>query len=194
MRGSIGWLALGCVLALSMSGCCGGMNGGGCGCGYNACCDGGPVYGANRPVSRQGCGDECGTCRDGCDPCGNDCCQRNFCFHPFRWIGRLFWADTYCGSGCGGCGESCDSCNSCGGTPAAAGHYSNSTGGYSSGGYSTGRPGCKNCNRGQGAYDGEMSAPADGEVIEDNASPEPTPAPPPKTSRRTTRPAAAAYN
>ncbi len=189
MRGSIWLLALGCGLMLSASGCCGNM-GGSCGQCCNTCggCDGGPVY--HRPV-RQTCGDDCGSCggcREGCDPCcdpcGGDCCQRNFCFHPLRSLGRLLFIDSWCGPRCGGgCGDDCGSCGGgCGGSaagPAMGGQY----------GYSAPRPGCKNCNRGGESYDSaNMSSAPDGEVMEGEASPEPTPAPAaPKTSRRQPR-------
>jgi hypothetical protein len=186
MRGSMWLLALACGLMLSASGCCGYSQYGGCGGDMCGACDGGcgPVR-ARHPVRQATCGDECGQSCNECDSCG-DCCERNFCFHPLRWLGRLAWTGTWCGQRCGDCGESCDSCDSCcDGAP--AGH-----GGYSTG-YSTGRSGCKNCNRGGPAYDNEMSSAPDGEVIQDGAAQEPTPAPPPKTSRRTSRPAPA-YN
>jgi hypothetical protein len=183
MRGSMWLLALGCGLMLSSSGCCGGM--GGCGRGCNSCgdcCDSGPVY---RRPARQSCGDDCGNCggcQDSCDPCCNDCCQRNFCFHPFRALGRLLFIDSWCGPRCGGCcGDPCDSCGGSGSAPTMGGQY---------GGYSSGRPGCKSCNHGSTAYDsGEMSGPADGEVMEGGSSQEPTPAPQTtnKTSRRPSR-------
>jgi hypothetical protein len=179
MRGSMWLLALGCGLMLSASGCCGYSQYSGCGSGdmcgaYDGGC--GPVRG-HRPVRQAACGDECGTSCDSCDSCCDDCCQRNFCFHPLRWLGRLVWAGTWCGQRCG---ETCDSCGGCDAAPED--HY---------GGYTSGRPGCKNCNHGSPAYENEMSSAPDGAVIQDSASPEPTPAPPPKTSRRTSRPAPA---
>ncbi len=181
MRGSRWLLALGCGLMLSASGCCGYQCGGGCGCDTCGTCGNncGPVY--RQPVRQAACGDDCcGQCQNGCDQCGCDdgCCQRNFCFHPFRWIGGLFWTNTWCGSRCGGC----DSCGN-GGDGYDGGYESQGSMGYSSN--SPGRPGCKNCNRGGPAYDGgDMSAPTDGEMMQGDASPGPTPAPPPKTSRR----------
>ena len=187
MRGSNWLLALGCGLLLSASGCCGYQCGGGCGGGCNecgTCAGGGPIYG-RRPLSQAACGEDC--CSGPCDNCGcDDGCQRNFCFHPFRWIGGLFYSNTWCGScggGCG-CGNGCDGGYA---SQGAGGYSGGSSGGYSEGysGYASGRPGCKNCNRGVPAYDGgDMSAAPDGEVMQGEASPSPTPAPPPKTSRR----------
>ena len=172
MRGTRWLLALGCGLMLSASGCCGYMNGCGCDtCG--ACGECGPV--ARRPLRQANCGEDCcGPTRAACDTCGcDDCsgCQRNFCFHPLRWLGGIFYCNTWNGGRCG-----CDGCN--------GGNYE---GGYQSPGsygYSSGQPGCKNCNRGGPAYDGESSAPPDGQVVPGAATPQPTPAPPPKTSRR----------
>jgi hypothetical protein len=183
MRGSLWLLALGCGLMLSASGCCGYM--GGCGHCGDTCggCGGGPVY--HRPV-RQACGDDCGSCgpcQNDCDPCCGNCCQRNFCFHPFRALSRLLFVDSWCGSrcgGCGSCGDTCDSCGSGGSAPSMGGQY-----GYTS----APRPGCKNCNRGGNSYENaEMSSAPDGDVMEGDASPEPTPAPTTtKTSRRPSR-------
>ena len=117
---------LGCGILLSSSGCCGflgnGCGGGGCGC--RACdSDCGSACACRRPVRQQSCDDDCGscgpssncggcrckmrTCGNSCDCCGS-CCERNFCFHPFRWLGNLFCRDTWCGPTCGcgcGCGE-----------------------------------------------------------------------------------------
>ena len=42
-------------------------------------------------------GTSCGACGDDC----GSCCQSNFCIHPFRWIGNLFYAGTWCGPRCG---------------------------------------------------------------------------------------------
>ena len=123
MRGSMWLLTLGCGLMLSASGCCGGYMHGGCGgCGCDTCCDSGPIYG-RRPVAQRGCGDDCGTCQDNCDSCCDTCdgcCQRNFCFHPLRWLGNALFVNTWCGprcgSGyCGGCGESSGCCGGCDG-------------------------------------------------------------------------------
>lgn len=189
MRGTMWLLTLACGLMLSTSGCCGYNCGRGCGCDT---CDGGcgPVYGSRAPLRERGC-DDCGTCdncRGGCDACrdpeyrvprcdtcgecSNDCgggCQRNFCFHPFRWIGRLFWTDTYCGPRCGG-NEACDECESCGHHAYPAGHDPE----YRA-------PRCATCNHGQMYDDGQMS-PADGNVAPGNSPAQPTPAP--QTSRR----------
>lgn len=152
MRGSNWLLALGCGLLLSASGCCGYQCGGGCGGGCNecgTCAGGGPIYG-RRPLSQAACGEDC--CSGPCDNCGcDDGCQRNFCFHPFRWIGGLFYSNTWCGScggGCG-CGNGCDGGYA---SQGAGGYSGGSSGGYSEGysGYASGRPGCKNCNRGAG--------------------------------------------
>lgn len=88
----------------------------------------------------------------------------------------MFWCNSWNGGRCGGCDGCCN-----GGD---GGYYD---GGYQSPGpysYSSGQPGCKNCNRGAPSYDGELSAPPDGEVVPGAAAPQPTPAPPPKTSRR----------
>ena len=186
MRGSAWLLALGCGLMLSASGCCGNMNG--CGCGGNTCgdCGGecGPGY--RRPLRQANCGEDCcGPTRNVCDSCGcdncNGCCERNFCFHPLRWLGSAFWSNTYSGGCCGG-GSGCD--GGCGCSGGDGGYYDGGSTSQGSSGYTTGRPGCKNCNRGGSSYDGEMSAPADGEMVPGGATPQPTPAPPPKTSRR----------
>jgi hypothetical protein len=179
-------LALGCGLLLTASGCCGYSHG--CGCGSDMCgaCgnDCGPIY-RQRPLVQRGCGDDCDSCAPcrggcnsscgGCDSCCDDGCQRNFCFHPFRWVGNLFCADSWCGPRCGG-----ETCGGCDGSGAELG------GQY---GYTAPRRGCSNCNHGGAAYDGgDMSAAPDGEVMQGEASPEPTPAPASsKTSRRPSR-------
>ena len=119
MRGMMWLMALGGGILLSSSGCCGflgrGCCGGGCDCESCGRC-------------QADCGPTCGQVRH---PCENKftpttakdavtagharvvwgvvsatrmrhgCCQRNFCFHPLRWIGRLFYCGTWCGPSCG---------------------------------------------------------------------------------------------
>ena len=78
--------------------------------------------------------------RSSCGECGDDCgacCQRNFCFHPLRWIGSLFYAGTWCGPSCGNTywGEGISD-------PPACHEPCNR------GGQWTGRSGCASCNHG----------------------------------------------
>ena len=175
MRGMMWLAALGCGILLSSSGCCGflGNGCGGRGCGCRACdSDCGSACGAcRRPVRQQPCDDDCGSCGPRsncgcakCDTCGNSCdccsscCERNFCFHPFRWLGNLFCRDTWCGPTCGcgcGCGE--------GSAPGES---------YGGGGHG----GCASCNHG-GEYEGEGMSPAPAAMpLQDDPSLQPTPA------------------
>ena len=192
MRGTLWLIALGCGILMS-SGCCGFLGRGGCGrgCGGQSCgqCDDdcgptcGPVYGVHRErIYSDDCG-ECGVCptcggRHACDECGGECgrcCQSNFCFHPFRWIGRLFYCGTWCGPSCGemywgegisdppACHEPCD----------RDGHW-------------TGHKGCASCNRGGrgGEYEGgEMSPVPEGAPVQDDLEPVPAPKTPTKAQR-----------
>ncbi len=191
MRGTMWLMALGGGLLLSSSGCCGFLRDGRCGqgCGCEGCdrCDGdcGPTCGpVGRPHRQHIYGDDggrcgdCGNCGSCCDECGT-CCQRNFCFHPFRWIGSLFYAGTWCGPSCGntywgeGISDPPDCHDPC-----------NRTGQW------TGRGGCANCNhgggyQGGGYQGGDMSSLPDGATIQDDPPLEPTPAlAPPKATRR----------
>jgi hypothetical protein len=177
MRGMKWLVVLGFGILLSSSGCCGFLQNGGCGrsCGCNTCetCgnDCGPVHRPyrERVVAEDGCG--CNSCgaRTACPSCGScgecsdDCCQRNFCFHPLRAIGRLFTVSTWCGQGCG---NSCETCNQCG----AKAH----------------RSGCTNCGHG-GNEGGEMM---EGEMQGDpNMVPTPaTPTPANPSTKATRRP------
>ena len=167
MRGSMWLMALGCGILLSSSGCCGFLRDGGCGrgCGYESCgsceSDCGPACGPIRRPSRQRIyGDDCSECGE----CGS-CCQRNFCFHPLRSIGKLFSWGTWCGLNCGNScgGESSDGCESC-----------------SHGGPWTGRGGCTSCNHG-GVHESSDISP-----VQDDPVMEPTPAvkAPTKATRR----------
>jgi hypothetical protein len=193
MRGTMWLIALGCGILLSSSGCCGflghGCCGGGCGCESCGPCEGdcGPACGpVRRPFRERVCADDCGGCgscgpRGGCGACGGcggcgscggccdecgGCCQGNFCFHPLRWLGGLFYTENWCGNGCcgeaicdqPGCHEPCDHC----------GHW-------------TGPGGCASCNHG-GAYeggvyeDGEMSRVPNRAPLRDSPVMVPTPA------------------
>ena len=116
----------------------------------------------------------CGECGDGC----GSCCQSNFCFHPFRWIGRLFYCGTWCGPSCGerywgegisdppACHEPCDQ----------DGHW-------------TGHSGCASCHHGGsrgGEYeDGEVMPAPEGTPIQNDPALEPAPTKAPiKSSQR----------
>jgi len=184
------------VAAMSTVGCCG-MGGRSCGGygQYNSCntcdtCDD-ECPPARRPRARAACDsyacDSCGpTCGGGacgggscCDPCGGYHCT--YCFHPFRWVGKLFCVGTWCGPCSGGryCGEAfsepcgCDA-RTCGGG-CGCGH----DGGYMSG---PSHQGCSSCQRHGEEMDSEDGAEY---VPAGEASPSPTPAPPPnKASRR----------
>ncbi|MGA2256439.1 MAG: hypothetical protein ABSG53_17460 [Thermoguttaceae bacterium] len=182
MRGTMWLIALGCGILLSSSGCCGFLQNGGCGCQSCGQCEGdcGSTYGpVRRPYRERIYGDDCGECSS-CGQCSDECggcCQRNFCFHPLRWIGGLFNSCTWCGPSCcntyrGECvsdpPDSCEPCN-------RDGHW-------------TGRSGCANCNhRGTGGIhesDGMSSIPDDA-TLQDDPVMEPTPAPAPtKATRR----------
>jgi hypothetical protein len=128
-------------------------------------------------VARGNCG-ECGNCgaRGGCGECCDDgcCCQRNFCFHPLRWIGRLFYCGTWCGPSCGNTywGEAVsdppDCCDPC----SRDGHW-------------TGRRGCAQCNHGGMQESDDMTPLPDGAALQDDPGMQPTLAPPAtKATRR----------
>ncbi len=177
------FLCLGCGLVLTSLGCCGT----GCGRGYarsSGCetcggcedecssCGGsghGPIYGHRGCNECESCG-ECGRSCGSCDSCNKGC----FNFHPFRWVGRLFWVGNWCGSSCGGgCGES--SCNGSSGCD----HCGNE-----------GEPaheGCASCNRGMAHRDSGRSIYSDSNDVSDEQAASPTPAPrqPHKASQRT---------
>ncbi|MGO9109094.1 MAG: hypothetical protein ACLP9L_07675 [Thermoguttaceae bacterium] len=192
MRGTIWLTALGCGILLSSSGCCGFLRDGGCGCeSCGRCEDGcGPTCGpVRRPHRERIYGDDCGECSncgarvssggDGnCNACGDECggcCQRNFCFQPLRWVGRLFYADTWCGPSCGNTywGEAISDPPDCHDPCNRRGQW-------------TGRGGCASCNRGGMHESGEMSPVPDGAPLQDEPVMEPTPAPkaPTKATRR----------
>ncbi len=188
MRGTTWLIALGCAILLSLSGCCGFLHNGGCGCQSCGGCEGecGPACGpVHRPYRQPVYADDCGGCAScgrcascgeggGCsDDCGC-CCQRNFCFNPFRWIGGLFCVNTWCGPRCCNVyrGEVLDDPADCCEPCDHAGHY-------------TGRPGCASCNRGGMQEGGDMSPLPEGATLQDDAPAlQPTPAPPPKATRR----------
>lgn len=195
MRGTMWLIALGCGILLSSSGCCGFMGHGCCGRGggCESCdsCEGdcGPTCGPARRVHRERvCADDCGECgacphcgvRHGCgecgDECGGGCCQSNFCIHPFRWIGRLFYAGTWCGPSCGGgyWGEAISDPPACHEPCSHDGHW-------------TGHAGCASCNHGGGYETNNMSPVPEGAPVQDDPALEPTPAPKPamKATRRT---------
>lgn len=156
------------------------------------------------------CGDECGTCstcgtRKSCGECGDECgtcCHSNFCFHPFRWIGKLFYSGTWCGPSCGDTywGEGISDPPACHDPCNCNGHWTgnggcascNHEGGYEgSEGYSTGstgRRGCASCNRGGGYQGGDAPSAAEAAPADDDAGLEPTPAP--KAAAKTPRRAA----
>ena len=184
MRGMMWLTALGCGILLSSSGCCGFLGSGCCGrgCGYECCsrCEGdyGPTCGpVRRPCReriysddcggcstcgpRSSCG-ECGECGDGCCGC---CCQRNFCFHPLRWIGNLFCCGTWCGPSCGHTywGEAISDPPACNEPCNRNGHW-------------IGHGGCASCNRGGGYQEGEMSPVPEGTPLPVDPPLEPTPA------------------
>ncbi len=190
MRGTMWLMALSCGILLS-SGCCGFLRNGSCGsgCGCESCgpCDGecgstgGPV---RRPYRQRVYADDgggCGNCggRETCGECGNECggccCQRNFCFHPLRWFGSLFYCGTWCAPNCGNTywGEGISDPPAC--------HDP-----CSRGGQWTGHGGCANCNRGGMHESAEESPVMDGAALQDDPLPEPTPAPktPTKAMRR----------
>ncbi len=190
MRGTMWLAALGCGILLS-SGCCGFLQNGGCGrgCGYQSSgsCDGDcPTCGpAGGPVRQRIYGNhDCSTCGDGqsCGESRGSCCQSNFCIHPFRWIGSLFYAGTWCGPSCGNTywGEAVSD-------PPACHDPCNRNGQW------TGRSGCASCNQGGMRASGNMPAVPEGAMLEDDPQPEPTLAPqaPTKAMRR---PAADSYD
>lgn len=187
MRGTMWLMALGCGILLSSSGCCGFLRQGDCGrgCGCESCrpCDGdcGPTCGpVRRPVRQRiysddgdGCGSGscCPSCGKCCDEC---CCQRNFCFHPLRWIGSLFYCGTWCGPCCGSTywGEGISDPPDCHDPCNRNGHW-------------TGRSGCASCNHGGGYQESDVSPVPDGATLQDDPVLEPTPAPAPtKVGRR----------
>jgi len=181
MRGTMWLTALGFAILLSSSGCCGFLQNGGCGCQSCGRCDGdsGP---ARRPYRERIYGDDgsqssnCPTCGS-CGQCGDDCgscCQRNFCFHPLRWIGGLFSSCTWCGPSC--CNvyggemisdppDCCDPCN-------RAGHWTGH------GRNAIGNP--------VGEYEGgDVSPIPDGATLQDDPVMEPVPTKAPtKATRR----------
>jgi len=190
MRGTMWLIALGCGILLSSSGCCGFLGSGRCGrgCGSESCgrCedDCGPTCGpVRRPYRERAESDDCGECdtcgaRTSCGRCGDccgSCCQTNFCFHPFRWIGSLFYCGTWCGPSCGDTywGEGISD-------PPACHEPCNRSGQW------TGHGGCASCNRGGGYEGGDVSPAPDGVPVENDPALEPTPAPksPTKATRR----------
>jgi hypothetical protein len=197
MRGAMWLTALGCAILLSSSGCCGFLRDGGCGRGCGDSCGGcegdcGPV---RHPLRERVYSDDCGECsncgaRTACGSCGScsecgdecgSCCQRNFCFHPFRWIGRLFYCGTWCGPSCGGTywGESVSDPPDCSDPCTRGGHW-------------TGRTGCANCNHGATHDSGEMSPASDGPTVQEDGVLEP--APPLKTPTKARRTPANSYD
>jgi hypothetical protein len=194
MRGMMWLMALGGGIMLSSSGCCGFLRDGSCGrgCGCESCggCEGdcGQIYGPVRHPRRvyaDDCGEcascgthaHCGAC-ESCGECGDECggcCQRNFCFHPLRWFGKLFYAGTWCGPCCGNTywGE-------CVNDPPACHEPCNHDGHW------TGRSGCSSCNHGGMQESGNMSPSPDAGPGQDEPSMQPTPAVSarPKATRR----------
>jgi hypothetical protein len=182
------WLmALGCGILLSSSGCCGFLRNGSCGqgSGYESCGrsygDCGPTCGpVDRPYRQRIYGNNGG----GCNACGDECgssCQSNFCFHPFQWIGKLFYAGTWCGPSCRNTywGEVVSD-------PPACREPCNCNGQY------TGRSGCASCNRGAAMQEsGDMSPYPTGTMLPDDPEPIPAPQTPTKAMRR---PAADSYD
>jgi len=179
MRGTMWLMTLGCGILLS-SGCCGflanGSCGGGCGCQRCNSCDGdcGPACGpVRRPYRERASADDCGDCgncgaRGSCGQCDNECgscCQQNFCFHPLRWIGSLFYCGTYCGPSCGNT-YWCEGIND----PPACHEPCNR------GGQWTGHTGCASCNHGGMHESGEVSPVLEGAPLQDDPLQEPTPA------------------
>jgi hypothetical protein len=187
MRGTMWLVSLGCAILVSSSGCCGFLRDGGCGrgCGYDSCADCGPTCGPiGHPLRQRACaddGDDCSTsgrCAT-CGSCGDDCggcCQRNFCFHPLRWIGRLFYCGTWCGPSCDGTywGEAVsdppDCCEPC-----------------TRGAHWTGRTGCANCNHGATHESGGETPMLGGQSVEDDGAMEPVPTPAAKAPTKATR-------
>ncbi len=207
MRGTMWLMALGCGILLSSSGCCGFLRDGGCGrgCGCESCgpCDGdcGPTCGpVHRPYRERIHGDDCGQCGASCGPihrpcreriygddcgecggCGNECgpcCQRNFCFHPLRWIGSLFYAGTWCGPCCGNTywGEGISDPPDCHDPCNHGGHW-------------TGHGGCASCNHGGEPEGDDFSPGADGVPLPGDPVMEPTLAPKAPTSATQRAPA-----
>ncbi len=193
MRGTMWLMALGCGILLSTSGCCGfpgeGNCGRGCGCGSYSRCEGdcGPTCGPARRAYRERVeGDDCGgcstcgaraACGGQCSACGDECgssCQRNFCFHPLRALGKLFYAGTWCGPCCGNTywGECISDPPACHDPCSRDGHYASRSGG------------CASCNRGGMHEGGEMSTIPEGATLQDEPAMEPTPAKAPTKATR----------
>jgi len=181
MRGTMWLTALGCGILLSSSGCCGFLREGVCGCQSCGQSDGdcGQV---RRPYRERIYGDDgcqCSSCRNNasCNECADECgscCQRNFCFHPLRWIGGLFYAGTWCGPSC--CGfyrgevidDPADCCDPCD----RVGRW-------------TGRGGCATCNHGGVQESGDLSPIPEGATLQDDPVMDPVPTKvPPKATRR----------